>query len=87
MKAFHLTPFLMSVQREREALLLAAISPQDRGFQRPVPNPTCLLSHVVLPRDGVAVWVGDARVEVGFAVGATEFLPASAFRERVMMED
>jgi len=59
MKALHLTPFLMSVQREREALLLAATSPQDASFRRNVTTPSCLLSQLVLPRQGVKVWVGD----------------------------
>ncbi|MBN2449062.1 MAG: hypothetical protein JXR77_01655 [Lentisphaeria bacterium] len=80
-KALHLTPFLMSVQREREALLLAAISPGDRGFQRPAPDPVCLLSHVVLPREGVALWVGDEPVAAGIEAGPAESLPGAEVRE------
>ncbi|MBT3380590.1 MAG: hypothetical protein HN742_10310 [Lentisphaerae bacterium] len=76
MKALHLTPFLMSVQRQREALLLAGISPQDRRFQRHIPNPTCLLSHLVLPRDGVTVWIGDENLSVDIRSGPTETIPA-----------
>jgi hypothetical protein len=59
LKSLHLSPFLMSVQREREVLLLAASSPEDASFRRNAPNPTCLLSQLVLPRDGVSVWIGD----------------------------
>lgn len=78
MKAFHLTPFVMSVQREAEALFLAAISPQDRGFQRPAPDPTCLLSQLVLPRAGVAVWVGDEPIGGGEGeAGPAAVLPAA----------
>lgn len=81
MKALHLTPFLMSVQREREALLLAAISPRDRGFQRPAPNPVCLLSQLVLPREGVTVWVGDEPYSVGVETGPAEVLPFAEVRD------
>ncbi len=60
MKAFHVVSFIMSAQRERDALLLSTTSPQDADFQRYTKNPTCLFSQVVLPRDGVSVWVGDS---------------------------
>ena len=59
LKALHLSPFLMSVQREREVLLLAAASPQDPSFRRNAPVAVGLFSQLVLPRDGVNVWVGD----------------------------
>jgi len=63
-KALHQTPFLTSVQRGPEALMLAAAIPEGRHFHRSAPNPTCWLSHLVLP-DTVDVWIGDARVDIG----------------------
>lgn len=45
-KALHLKSFLTSVQRGSEVLLLAA---SDPNTDRYIPDPTCLLAHVVLP--------------------------------------
>ncbi len=80
MKALHLVPFLMGVQRGKEALLLAASSPKDRSFQRFAPNPSCLQSHLVLPRDGVEVWAGDDLCNVGKRAGSgpPQTVPKSA---------
>jgi hypothetical protein len=75
MKAFHVVSFLMSVQREREALLLTTTSPQDADFRRYTKNPTCLLSQVVLPRDGVAVWIGDEQSDLTKEIGAKPVRP------------
>ena len=61
-KALHLQPFLMSVQRGPEVLLLASADPGERLFTLRAPQPTCLLSHVVVPAD-VTVWFGDSLVE------------------------
>jgi len=62
-KAHHLTPFLMSVQRGAEVLLLASIDPAWRAFRRYAPEPSCLLSHVVIPAN-VAVWMGDSAAQL-----------------------
>ncbi|MCX8037503.1 MAG: hypothetical protein N3D11_10755 [Candidatus Sumerlaeia bacterium] len=60
LKALHVAPFLMSVQREREVLMLASASPEDAGFTRNAPNPVGLFSQLVLPRSaGVSIWIGD----------------------------
>jgi hypothetical protein len=58
-KAFHLQPFLASVQRGPEVLLLASADPAGRWFRRRAPEPTCLASHVVLPTEAT-VWVGNS---------------------------
>jgi len=57
-KALHIQPFLTSVQRGPEVLLFACADPEDRMFKVRAPEPTCLLSHVILPAD-VDVWVAD----------------------------
>ena len=61
-KALHLMPFLASVQRGPEVLLLASVDPASRLFQRWAPEPTCLLSHLVLPANA-GVWLGDTPVK------------------------
>ncbi|MCF7848814.1 MAG: hypothetical protein K9M45_08200 [Kiritimatiellales bacterium] len=45
-KALHLKPFLTSVQRGPEVLLLAS---SDPNTDRYIPDPACLLAHLVLP--------------------------------------
>jgi len=62
MKALHLLPFLMSVQRGAEVLFLASIDPASPGFRRWAAEPVCLLSHLVIPSD-VGIWVGDDPVK------------------------
>ena len=51
-KALHLVPFLTSIQKGPEVLFLAAPEPKGRHFHRSAPNPTCLLSHLILPNNG-----------------------------------
>ena len=60
-KALHLMPFLTSVQRGPEVLLLASADPLSKSFDRYAPEPTCLLSHIVLPA-GVEFWIGDTPI-------------------------
>lgn len=57
-KAFHVTPFVTSVQRGPEVLLLASADPSDPRFRRYAPEPTCLLSHVVIPA-AAELWTAD----------------------------
>ncbi|MFW6161934.1 MAG: hypothetical protein ACODAJ_04145 [Planctomycetota bacterium] len=61
-KALHIQPFLTTVQRGGEVLLLASADPEDRMFQRRAPEPACLLSHVVIPAD-VGLWLGEEQVK------------------------
>jgi len=61
-KALHIQPFVTSVQRGGEVLLLASADPGSRMFQIRAPEPTCLLSHLVLPA-GVAVWIGEQQAK------------------------
>ncbi len=71
-KALHIQPFLTSVQRGGEVLLLAHADPADRMFKARAPEPTCLLSHFHLPAD-VGLWLGDEHVtpaDKPIAVGA-----------------
>ena len=70
MKAFHVVSFLMGVQREREALFLTTTSPEDADFKRYTKTPTCLLSQLVLPRDGVTAWIGEEQSNLTKEVGA-----------------
>lgn len=58
LKSHHLTPFVASVQRGPEVLLLAfdnATKKKEGNFEWDLP---CLLAHLALPSD-VAVWIGD----------------------------
>ena len=64
LKALHLIPFLMSVQRATETLVLASASPADASFRQNAPTPSCLLTQLVLPRSGVELWIGDQRVDL-----------------------
>ncbi|MBM4155545.1 MAG: hypothetical protein FJ221_11035 [Lentisphaerae bacterium] len=52
-KAHHVFPFLASVQRGAEALLLASATTEGRSqaFRRSGTNLTCMLSHWALPAD------------------------------------
>lgn len=79
-KALHLEPFLTSVQRGPEVLLLASIAPDAPKFDRDAPEPTCLMSHLVAPADG-ELWVGEGMEEpfpldgtIGLAGGEPIFL-------------
>jgi hypothetical protein len=62
-KTFHLQPFLASVQRGAEAVLIASADPNSVRFRRRAPQPNCLLSHMVLPA-GLEVWLGDAPLKL-----------------------
>lgn len=62
-KALHLVPFQMSVQHGADALVLASADPAVGTFRRWAPQPSCLLSHVVLPSKA-EVWMGDTPVKV-----------------------
>ncbi len=77
-KALHIQPFLSSVQRGPEVLLLAHADPTDRLFKARAPEPACLLSHFHFPAD-VGVWVGDMEMKppdkaVPVPEGGTVFL-------------
>ena len=64
-KALHLVPFLTTVQRGSEVLLLAAPAPEGRHYARSAPGPTCLLSHFVLPASADRCSVGDVSLNFG----------------------
>lgn len=70
LKSHHVTPFLTSVQRGPEVLLLASADPASRSFKRYAPEPACLLSHVVLPAN-VKVWLGNEQVKLSDAPSET----------------
>ena len=57
-KALHLLPFLTSVQRGPEALLLASIDTDSPSYKRYAPTANTLLSHLVIPAK-VELWLGD----------------------------
>lgn len=57
MKSFHAQPFLHSVQKGPEALLLASSGNQVAAFRRSGSNMTCVLSHLMLPANA-ALYVG-----------------------------
>lgn len=50
-KAFHVYPFIASVQRGSQALLVASAAAGTRAFRLSGTNLTCWLSHWVLPSD------------------------------------
>ncbi len=56
-KVLHVKPFIASVQRGPEVLLLAAAKPPFRY----IPAPTCLRSHLVVPLDAT-VWIEDKKL-------------------------
>jgi hypothetical protein len=60
-KAHHVFPFLASVQRGAEGLLLASATTdgKSQAFRRSGTNLTCMVSHVVLPSD-VRIYVGES---------------------------
>ena len=60
-KARHARPFLTSVQRGADVLLVACADPATTLYPHGAAPPlTCLLSHVTFPREA-EVWIGDAR--------------------------
>ena len=58
-KSWHPEPFIASVHREREAILLAALDLTEQRFKLRVSKPVSLHSHFVIPRDGVEIWIGE----------------------------
>jgi hypothetical protein len=62
-KAMHLCPFVATVQRGPEALLLASADTNNAGHFRYVPAPTCLLSHLVLPLAD-ELWIAERRINL-----------------------
>lgn len=62
-KAFHLRPFIASVQQGPEVLLLACADTENAGHLRYVPRPMCMLSHLVLPASG-ELWIANRRVRL-----------------------
>jgi hypothetical protein len=66
-KTFHLQPFVTSVQRGAEVLLLASADPASYRFRRRAPEPSCLLSHVVMPTGG-RIWKGMRPGPVNLAI-------------------
>jgi len=76
-KTFHIQPFVTSVQRGPEVLLLASADPASPLFRRRAPNPTCLLSHLVVPY-AVEIWMARAPGPVNLRIapfGAPSFAP------------
>lgn len=65
LKAHHIFPFLASVQRENEALLLASARSGSPAFQRSGTNLTCWLSHWVIPSE-IPLYIGDSEKPVQF---------------------
>lgn len=59
-KTLHLRPFFAGVQRQADALALVVYRESDLP-----PNPPTLESHIVLPRDLDAVWIGERQVDLG----------------------
>jgi len=62
-KAMHLCPFVTTVQRGCEVLLLASADTGNAGHFRYAPRPTCMLSHLVLPLPD-ELWVAERRVSL-----------------------
>jgi hypothetical protein len=62
-KAPHLCPFVTTVQRGPEALLLAGADTGNAGHFRYVPAPTCMLSHLVLPL-GDELWIAERKISL-----------------------
>ncbi len=63
LKAFHVFPFLASVQRGPYALLVASTA-NPNAFRLSGTNLTCLMSHWVLPAD-LPLWIGERPQPVG----------------------
>ncbi len=62
-KARHLCPFVTTVQRGPEALLLASADTNNAGHFRYSPAPTCMLSHLVLPLAD-EVWIAERKLSL-----------------------
>ncbi|NQT85569.1 hypothetical protein HQ560_02325, partial [bacterium] len=60
-KTLHLKPFLTSVQRGPEVLMLLSAHPKDPMFQRYFPESTCLLTQIVLPANA-EFWLGEKKI-------------------------
>jgi len=75
-KTFHLQPLVASIQQGPEVLLIASADPNSAIFRRRAPEPTCLLSHLVLPV-GVEVWSPERRIEIGPGAPRYHLCPAS----------
>ena len=60
-KSLHLTPFVATVQRGPEALLLASADTADKDNFRHTRTPNCLLSHLILPKAD-EVWIAGRKV-------------------------
>jgi len=76
-KAFHLRPFVASVQRGPEVLLLASADTENTGHFRYVPRPTCMLSHLVFPASG-ELWIANRRVHLDKDGDAMAVFPGQA---------
>ncbi|MCS7254782.1 MAG: hypothetical protein RMK18_11965 [Armatimonadota bacterium] len=61
MKSWHPEPFVSSVHKGRDALMLIATSPEEPSFKRRIPQPLSLATHFVFPREGTEVWLGEQR--------------------------
>ena len=48
-KALHIQPFVSRVQRGPEVLMINSIHPEEYMFKSRAPDPTCLLTHLVMP--------------------------------------
>lgn len=62
-KAMHLCPFVTTVQRGPEVLLLASADTNNAAHLRYVPAPTCMLSHLVLPLAD-EVWIAERKLSL-----------------------
>ncbi len=62
-KAMHLCPFVTTVQRGPEVLLLASADTNHAAHFRYEPRPTCMLSHLVLPLAD-EVWIAERRLNL-----------------------
>jgi hypothetical protein len=63
LKAFHVFPFLASVQRGPYALWVASTA-NSNAFRLSGTNLSCLISHWVLPAD-LPLWIGECPTPVG----------------------
>ena len=76
-KSLHLVPFLTSVQRGPEVLLLACDNQGAKGSGRTDAELSCLLSHVVLPAQA-ALWIGETPLKEGEGAGQRELAAGEA---------
>lgn len=72
MKSWHPEPFICSVHKGREALILVATSPEELSFKRWIPQPVALATHFVFPREGTEVWLEGKRSPLAQEVGSTQ---------------